>query len=132
MALTITVPPLVKVVDYDRLVDCIQAVEGNKWSADGGALGFTRKAWYEDSMGTPYFFACQEKPARTVAIRRLKRFSLWFEKHNYDPTPERLGQAWRHFLFAAVRRPKYDKAPLKDADYGERVANLYDDPTFHP
>jgi hypothetical protein len=123
-------PAPVKPVDLDRLIDCIIGVNGANWPAPGGALCFTRAQWYEDSDGTPYFYACQEKPARRVAKVRLKRFSSWFERHGYDATPERLGQAWRHNLFSACRRIAHAYTPTKEANFGELVSALYYDEAF--
>jgi len=128
MAPTISVAPTRKALDYDRVVKCLIEVEATPWDAPGGALGWTRKAWSEDGGVSPYADACRWKIAVPAAKRRLYRHSVWLAKHGYTVTVERLGQAWRHGLAGSVGAIE----PSKDADYGQRVANLYNDESFDP
>lgn len=126
---TISIAPPAPALDLCRIAGCIEEIEATKWSAPGGALGFQRPAWDEDGGGLPYRCACEPAYSRDAAVRRLRRFSAWLEDHNYTVTPQRLGQAWRHGLSGSVRTVYYN-TPLKDADYGERVSNLYFDKKF--
>ena|GEM_PF-2075330 len=128
MAPTISVAPMKKALDYDRVVECLIAVEGTSWDRPGGALGFTRKAWVEDGGLHPYSNACLRRIAVPAAKRRLHRFSVWLASRGYSVTVERLGQAWRHGLAGSVGAYKLSK----DLDYGQRVANLYEDESFRP
>lgn len=115
-------------IDYGRVLRCIQAVEKRPWNHHGGALGFTTRAWAEDSPGLPFQNSSDKEYAYIVGERRLKRAVVWLEARGYDPTVVRLGMAWRFGFAGSVGATEY----YKDADYGERVSNLYFDKTFSP
>lgn len=125
----ITVPQP-KPLDYERIADCILMVEGNRWHHPGGAFGFQRDAWAEDAGGLLYLKACDPRPARWVAIRRLQRFATWLRDNSHEVTVRRLASAWRHTKY--LRHTLQDAPDIVADNYGERVENLYEDATFKP
>lgn len=58
-------------IDFNRMLACIMAVENKSWSKPGGALSFTRAAWYEDTM-LLYDYAKLREHAYPVAIKRIE------------------------------------------------------------
>lgn len=119
--ITLTIPPaeVRATVDYRRLIDCIQEVEGHAWEDQCGALGWTWAAWHEDAQGLPYRFARSPEHARTVAERRLLRMSDLLTRLGWSPSVRNLAQVWRSGLSGVTRgRPV-------EPGYGRRVENLY-------
>lgn len=114
-------------VDSDRLIDCIIAVESNPWSSTGGALGFTRKAWFEDTMFI-YDHAKLRKYAVPVAQHRILRLESLLIAHGHRPTIYALASCWRRGLDGAEELLRLGK----EDDYAGRVKVLFYDQTFRP
>lgn len=115
------------VVDSDRLIECLIAVEQNPWTSHGGALGFTRRAWFEDTLFT-YDHAKLRKYAVPVAKHRLGRHTDLLIAHGYMPTVYALASCWRRGITGAEELLRIGK----EDEYAVRVKNLFYDRTFRP
>ena len=111
-------------IDQQRLLRAIAAVEGNNWSIPGGGYQFTQATWY-DYTGIPYQRSNDTQSATTVALRVLEDAGSRLIKAGIEPTVYLLALRWRYGHAGMIQRQH-----IKDNDYAIRVRNLYDDPDF--
>lgn len=111
-------------IDQQRLLRAIAAVEGNAWNRPGGGLQFTKRTWY-DYTAIPYEKAKQTHTATTVALRILEDAMSRLTKAGAEPTVYLLALRWRYGYAGMIQRKH-----TTDNDYAVRVQNLYLDPSF--
>ena len=110
--------------DMRRLVRCLEEVEGGQWHHPGGKLCFTHATWNANSK-LPYIQACNPTVAREVAATVLIHHEGRLLKEDRIPTVRTMALCWRYGYDGA--QTTQDKE-----QYGERVANLYNDKEFKP
>lgn len=121
--ITFTIPAaeVQPALDYHRIVECIEHVEGHSWSFGGGALGWTVAAWMEDAGGRPFSHAKIPHVSRAIAVRRLERLTPLMTRAGYSLTVRNIAQLWRSGLAGVT------SGNPREPGYGIRVANLYFD-----
>lgn len=111
-------------IDHQRLIRAIAAVEGQAWDSPGGGLQYTKATWY-DYTKMPYQKAKDKAAATTVALRILEDAMSRLTKAGAEPTVYLLALRWRYGYAGMIQRKH-----TTDNDYAVRVQNLYLDPSF--
>lgn len=111
-------------IDHQRLIRAIAAVEGNAWDSPGGGLQYTKATWY-DYTRMPYREAQKPGPSTTVAIRIIEDAVSRLQARGMKATVYLLALRWRYGFAGMIQR-----LTTKDNDYASRVQNLYLDPSF--
>jgi hypothetical protein len=122
LAATSTQAVTTETIDLDRLIRCIEAREGARWSHPGGALQFTRATWREFSTD-PYHRASQPDKARQIARKALFQAIQQMEMDGIRPTVWLLALRWNCGYEGMKRRMR------EPWSYAEHVHNLYYDDT---
>ena len=104
-------------INYPRLLRAIAAVEGHRWSDEGGAIAWTQRAWVED-CSWPYAYAKNRELSMKIAEQRLERLRCYLRTMNIAT----VANLWRYGLTATKQG--------RVGNYGQRVANLYYDRSF--
>jgi hypothetical protein len=110
-------------IDLDRLIRCIEAREGARWSHPGGALQFTRSTWSEFSTD-PYRRASQPDKARQIARKALFLAIQRMGQDGIRPSVWLLALRWNCGYDGMLKRMR------EPWSYAEQVHNLYYDDTF--
>lgn len=126
--ITFEVPPAIVApaaaeIDADWLIECLLHVEGNPWTRPGGALGYTRAAWVEDTT-LPYDYAKRRDYSTAVARKRIERFVRTCTQLGLRVQPIHIADMWRRGFARALYRLWHD-LPFGADDYAQRAANLY-------
>lgn len=108
--------------DLERLVLAIEMAENTAWTAPGGGLQFTERAWREETS-LPYRYANQKYYAKLYARQRLERYARKLHALGIEPTPGLMGSVWNRGFTGAVRLYREGQK----CGYGNRVNNLFYD-----
>lgn len=113
------------VVDHDRVLRVILALEGHKWHWAGGAYAFMPASWAEETS-LPYALASNPAQAAIIAKIRLARFHAISTSRGIRWTPILAIECWRRGLEGGLKRAVRGR----HSDYARRGENLFRDPTF--
>jgi hypothetical protein len=120
---TLAVTTITETIDLERLIRCIEAREGARWSHPGGALQFTRSTWNEFSTD-PYHRASQPDKARQIARKALFLAIHRMQQDGIRPSVWLLALRWNCGYDGMLKRMR------EPWSYAEQVHNLYYDKTF--
>ena len=115
------------VIDYDRMLDAISAVEsGGNWFARGrdgeaGEFQFTQSTWSSETSEA-FSEAFNRGVARGVARRHLFTIIFALREARLEETPWMIACCWRCGVDGAILRSFQSQAVR---DYCERVSALY-------
>lgn len=111
--------PTEPVLDHNRVLACILAVEGNPWSREGGGYGFKRITWRQHTT-LPFRYASIPLHAQEVAHAHIEWIIRSLKADGLPVTPYSIYACWLHGLEGGelcVQSGKCDRA--------KRCENLY-------
>lgn len=111
------IPASAQEVDPARMVSVLVAIEGGKWSDEGGAAHLSYSAWTQHSRSS-YQLSRTEERARVIYRIHLMWILQQLRTLKVAVTPENAAICWRRGFTEAIRLNWQD-------EYGRRAANLY-------
>lgn len=109
-------------VDPTRMIAVLAALEGGKWSDEGGAAHLSYSAWTQHSRSS-YQLSRTEERARVIYRIHLAWILAQLKRDGAAVTPENCALAWRFGVEGSKQRNYH-------GDYGRRAQSLYSDSTF--